>query len=247
MKTSDNAAGHRAASCAVPDDERPDQVELLFDRQAPEVGQKSEPARMVERDAPITQIGPVPDLLGDQSDVVEAMIPPEERANDEDCDENGVIEGKNAQGSADIERASAPRRVARVPENACDQETGEDEEEVDTRPAQGRERSTPDVKGHDHSHGDATDAVQGRHLAARNADWRLGCGAVGGGRTHPEPTRLQQVRHASDIYGAWMSRSHGTRGAARGSRRSCCWERRCWAWVRCSIPCFQAIYRANSR
>ena len=73
--------------------------------------------------------------------------------------EHAVIKRKDAQRAADVEVACPERVVARVVQDAGNQEAGKHEEEVDARPAPGQRQV---VLAEDHKERDGAQAVQGR-------------------------------------------------------------------------------------
>ena len=83
--------------------------------------------------------------------------PTKEGREREEAEEDGVVEGKDAEGSADVEALKAAVGVAAIDEDAGDEEAGEDEEEVDAGPAPGEVEV---VMGEDEQEGGCAEAVE---------------------------------------------------------------------------------------
>ncbi len=87
----------------------------------------------------VAEIEPVPERLpasGHQPEIVPTTRT-ELRDHDEDEQQHQVVGGKDAQRPAGVEGAVVVLGRSAFEQNACDQETREHEEEVDTREAQG--------------------------------------------------------------------------------------------------------------
>ena len=95
---------------APPHQERPHEVELLLDRERPEVRQVGDPMRVIECDPPRAEVAPVPDVFVSEGDIVQAVREPQHRPDDEDGDQHAIVERQDAEGATHIKRARATGR-----------------------------------------------------------------------------------------------------------------------------------------
>ena len=111
-------------------DEGPEEIELLFHVERPEVGDVE--GADVKGDAP----APESEVLGVGELIPLPAVPMEmeERGEGEKDEEDAVIEGKNADGAAGVEGAEEGGRVHGTEEDAGDEEAGEGEEKVNADP-----------------------------------------------------------------------------------------------------------------
>jgi hypothetical protein len=113
----------------VKDYERPDEIELLFDLEAPE---------MIDVD--VRQIGtdgsPQGNVVGVGQVEKQTSIPlkMQDVGEGQEGKENAVVEGKDSQGPPGVEVAEEVWLVKRVPKDSGDEESGESEEQVYTDP-----------------------------------------------------------------------------------------------------------------
>ena len=164
------AKGVAAAVCEEQDD-RPEEVELLFDGQGPEVveGQRGGGAEGVA--------GEVREVLEENDEDQEGAELGEvcsvEYGGDGDGEQGEEVEGKDPEGAAGIEVAQANEVVGGFPKASGDEEAGEGEEEDDAGPAElgeiagealggiGGLEASAIVEDEDEEDGEATEAVEG--------------------------------------------------------------------------------------
>ncbi len=180
-----------AAAVREEQDERPDEVELLFDGEGPEVveGQGG---------------GGTEGVAGEVWEVLQEEDEDQQRAKlgkvgsgndgaDGDGEQGCDVEGKDAESAAGVEVTQAVDGVVGFPEAAGDEEAGEGEEEDDAAPAElgevagetlgglgGLEASTV-VKDEDEQDGEAAEAVEGG-VASGFGGKGAGVGRRSGGR-----------------------------------------------------------------
>lgn len=146
------ADGHETAAVFDEEDHGgPDEVELLFYAERPEVAEVEHGVKATGALEPGVagpeKVGILGEGVKEADEVAEvegpeypvsAPLPVEERGGEEEDEEDAVIEGEDAEGAADVEVSNAVPGVAGVVEDAGNEETGEDEEEVDAGPAPGQ-------------------------------------------------------------------------------------------------------------
>ena len=149
------------------DDEGDEDVELLLDRQGPRVAKGGGPTLRTEVLVALGDEAPVHDVGQGRQDVA-ADGPPHGRVGGEPC-------VTDDEGQDEEERRQQPSRATAVEgehvdvaagdffldEQPCDEEGGEDEEEIDGHP-HARELVHPEVVGHEGEHEEAADAVERR-------------------------------------------------------------------------------------
>jgi len=121
-----------ATSVAEQQKEWPDEVELLFYREAPEVME----GKGWNGEGHGGQAGEI--LQEEGVEVKRAEWVALEEHYDGAEDERCVVEREDAQGAADVEVAEEVGFAGGVPEDAGDEEAGEREEELNACPAGGR-------------------------------------------------------------------------------------------------------------
>ena len=177
-----------AAAVREEQNDRPDEVELLFYGEGPEVVEGKE-GGVVEGVG-----GQVGEVLEEEDEDEERLELGDGGAGVERAGGGGGegqdVEGKDAEGAADVEVAQAVALTDGVPQAAGDEEAGEGEEENDAEPAGlGDETDEADgglggleaaavVEDEDHEDGEAAEAVEG-DVAAGFGDGRGG-GVVAG-------------------------------------------------------------------
>ncbi len=113
-------------------DERPEQIEVLLDGERPKVAHVGKRPVAVNGDVEVRAVRPEPALMTRGLREPARVRDRERRQNDEEERERAVIERENAERSTHVEVSEVARRVFRVVEDSGDQETGEDEEEIDS-------------------------------------------------------------------------------------------------------------------
>ena len=153
------------------EEEGPDEVELLFDGEAPEV--KDLEGRG-DGAGEIGEVGHVLEEEGEDADAAERGLEgSREGGSGEEDKEGEEIEGKDAEGAAGVEVAGPVGFAEGVPEDAGDEEAGEDEEEGDAGPAGfedlgleadegvGRAVAAAVVEKNDGEDGEAANSIEG--------------------------------------------------------------------------------------
>ncbi len=162
------------------DEEGPHQVELLFDRERPEVIQVHpvhvEDPAPAHGDEDVGEVAPEPELLAPELRELRGPPRDEARGDEEDDQQERVVEGEDAQHAPHVEVLVVAGAPPRAEEDPGDQEAGEDEEQVDPRPphpghrqqglaGEGLRRMTErEVVEHHRQDGDAADAVEGAEV-----------------------------------------------------------------------------------
>ncbi len=116
-------------------DERPSQVELLLDRERPEVHERAR--EDVEPLQPQAHVGEIAER---REPVRGGDGQREERGRSEDEAQRDVIKRKDAQHAAQVEGGQGARPAAGVEQDAGDEKARENEEEIDAGPAGGGQR-----------------------------------------------------------------------------------------------------------
>jgi hypothetical protein len=122
-------SGHEVARYQI-DHERPHEVELLLDREGPGDVQRAV-GEAPDRKADVGGVEPEPDGAA-----VHLPDLDEGRQDHEDEEEDSVIKGEDAEDAAGVEGGEIAGVALVFDEDARDQVAGEDEEEVDARPAE---------------------------------------------------------------------------------------------------------------
>lgn len=156
----------------------PQQVELLFDAERPEVTKPEIETRIGSRDQVCIREGANKVIVQMRiektqkvaeverpRDPLPCPCPMHQWRKQEDGEKNPVVQRKNAQGAADIEVADAVRVVPRVIEDAGDEKAREHEKNVDTGPPIRHAHIVPEK-----------DAVE-RHRAQSIEGWEV-CAAL---------------------------------------------------------------------
>jgi hypothetical protein len=152
-------------------DQGPDEIELLFDGQGPEVIER-QGRRILER-----AHGQIGKVLQEEDEDGQRLELREGCAAGDGCDRGGEqgehVQRKDPERSANVEVAQAMALTEGVPEAAGDEKTGEGEEENDAQPADlGSETDEAHggrcgleapaiVEEEDHEDGEAAEAVEG--------------------------------------------------------------------------------------
>jgi hypothetical protein len=115
-------------------DERPRQVELLFDRERPRDSQKRRRARARHRDEEVLPVEPVEGLQTACGRLSQAGR--DDRRHPETEGEKRIVEGEDAQDPARVKTEEVIRRLAGFEELARDEIAGQHEEQIDAAPAE---------------------------------------------------------------------------------------------------------------
>ena len=151
-------------------DERPEEIELLFDGERPEVIERKGVGGLEGGGGEVGKILKEEDKDGQRPELGEGGTV----SIGKDCcsEEHGEVEREDAESSADVEVAQAVGEADGVPKAACDEKSGEGEEENDSEPAGLRDvAEEPDsggggpeaaavVEDEDQENGEATEAVK---------------------------------------------------------------------------------------
>ena len=113
-----------------PHDDWPEQVEVLFHGQRPEMADVGERPRAPLRDEQVDAIRPDPRLVARRLLERRRIQRTGQRQYEEEDEEDGVVERKDPEDPAHVEVAKVMARASRIVEDPRDQVTGEDEEEV---------------------------------------------------------------------------------------------------------------------
>jgi len=185
-KEPDAEAKGVAAAVGEEDDHGPDEVELLFDGQGPEVVER-------EGGGGLKGVaGQVGEVLKEEDEDQQRFklqeVSSGEQAGDGGGQQGGDVEGKDAESAAGVEVTQAVQGAVGFPKAAGDEEAGEGEEENDAAPAElgkvaeealggvGGLETAAVVKDEDEEDGEAAEAVEGR-VASSFGDGGGGSGA----------------------------------------------------------------------
>lgn len=176
----------RAAIANVVHDPGPKKIKLLFHAQGPKVAEKDPRAGAGAENAEDDVLGglvyraSMDDAeeigeVGGPKEPAGVPLPMRQRLGEENEEKDGIVQGEDAQGAAQVEVARAVGLVGGVEQDASDEKAGKDEEAVHTDPAEPEvavvvKENRQERRGAQAVQSGVEDAVAGRGAGGRAGD-----------------------------------------------------------------------------